>query len=399
MSDSHQDATIPPVRPRIAALIVAAGRGVRAGGGRPKQYRQINGEAVLTRSVRMFHQHPDIADLRVVIHPDDRALYEAAVAGIELSEPVSGGATRQDSVRAGLEALADGPTPPEIVLIHDAARCFVPAAVISRVIAASDPESHTGAIPGLPVADTLKRAAKGAITATVDRSDLYRAQTPQGFPFNALLAAHRAVAGQALTDDAAVAEAAGMTVRIVEGAESNIKLTRPEDFSMQTDRAMEPRVGSGFDVHRFEPGDHVWLCGVRIPHSHGLKGHSDADAGLHALTDAILGALADGDIGTHFPPADPRWKGTASDAFLRHAAALAAARGGRIVHCDVTLICERPKIGPHKDAMRARIADILGLAEDRVSVKATTTEKLGFTGRGEGLAAEAVATLLLPADD
>jgi len=398
MSDSLNNATTPPRRPRIAALIVAAGRGVRAGGGLPKQYRQAGGEPVLTRSVQAFLTHPEVTELRVVIHPDDRALYEAAVAGLDLPAPVHGGATRQESVRAGLEALAAAPAPPDIVLIHDAARCFVPAEVITRVLAAIDTDGPGGAIPGLPVADTLKRAPGGAIAATVDRTGLYRAQTPQGFPFKAILDAHRAAAGQALTDDAAVAEAAGMTVRIVEGAESNIKLTRPEDFTMQTDRAMEPRVGAGFDVHRFEPGDHVWLCGVRIAHDRGLKGHSDADAGLHALTDAILGALADGDIGAHFPPSDPRWKDAASDAFLRYAAKLVAARGGRIAHCDITLICERPKIGPHTAAMRARIADILAIAESRVSVKATTTEKLGFTGRGEGLAAEAVATLLLPAD-
>jgi len=398
MSDSLNNAITPPQRPRIAALIVAAGRGVRAGGELPKQYRQVGGDTVLAHSVQTFRAHPEVTELRVVIHPDDRALYEAAVAGLDLPAPVHGGATRQESVRAGLEALAAAPAPPDIVLIHDAARCFVPAEVISRVLSAIDADGPGGAIPGLPVADTLKRAPGGAIAATVDRTGLYRAQTPQGFPFKAILDAHRAAAGQALTDDAAVAEAAGMTVRIVEGAESNIKLTRPEDFTMQTDRAMEPRVGAGFDVHRFEPGDHVWLCGVRIAHDRGLKGHSDADAGLHALTDAILGALADGDIGAHFPPSDPRWKDAASDAFLRHAAKLVAARGGRIAHCDITLICERPKIGPHTAAMRARIADILAIAESRVSVKATTTEKLGFTGRGEGLAAEAVATLLLPAD-
>ena len=386
--------------PRVAAVIVAAGRGIRAGGGLPKQYRTIGDRMVLSRAVAVFAHHPRIDTIRVVIHPDDRLLYEAAVAAIDLPDPVPGGATRQESVRAGLEALAAG-TPPEIVLIHDAARCFVSAAVIDRVIDAVD-ATH-GAVPALPVSDTLKRADGDLVHGTVARAGLYRAQTPQGFPFAAILAAHRAVATRDdLTDDAAVAEAAGLAVRLVAGAEENIKLTTEADFARLTRReeatARETRTGFGFDVHRFVPGDHLWLCGVRITHSATLKGHSDADVALHALTDALLGAIADGDIGDHFPPSDPEWRGAPSHRFLAHAAHLVRARGGEITHCDVTILCEAPKIGPHRAAMRTRIAGILGIAVARVSLKATTTEGLGFTGRGEGIAAQAVATVLLPGD-
>ncbi len=386
--------------PRVAAVIVAAGRGIRAGGGLPKQYRTIGDRMVLSRTVAAFARHPRIDDIRVVIHPDDRVLYEASVAGIDLPDPVPGGATRQDSVRAGLEALAAG-TPPKIVLIHDAARCFVSAAVIDRVIDAVD-ATH-GAVPALPVSDTLKRADGDLVRGTVARAGLYRAQTPQGFPFAAILAAHRAVATRDdLTDDAAVAEAAGLAVRLVAGAEENVKLTTEADFARLTRRekatAREPRTGFGFDVHRFAPGDHLWLCGMRIAHSATLKGHSDADVALHALTDALLGAIADGDIGDHFPPGDPEWRGAPSHRFLAHAAHLVRERGGEITHCDVTILCEAPRIGPHRAAMRARIAGILGIAVARVSLKATTTEGLGFTGRGEGIAAQAVATVLLPGD-
>lgn len=383
--------------PRVAALIVAAGRGVRAGGGLPKQYRPVGGRPVLAWSAAAFARHPRVAEVRVAIHPDDRALYDAAGAGLNLGAPVHGGATRQDSVRLGLEALAT--EAPDIVLIHDAARAFVSAALIGRVVDAIAPGA--GAIPALPVTDTLKRGGD-LVEATVPRDGLWRAQTPQGFPFAPILAAHRQAQGRALTDDAAVAEAAGLPVAIVAGAEENVKLTAPEDFARAAPPApavLEPRTGTGFDVHRFEPGDHVWLCGVKVAHEVGLKGHSDADVGLHALTDAILGALANGDIGTHFPPSDPQWRGAPSDKFLAHAAGLVARAGGRIAHADVTLICERPKIGPHKSAMRARIADILGLDPTRVSVKATTTEGLGFTGRREGIAAQAAATLLLPAPE
>jgi len=394
MAQSGFLATNPP---RIATLIVAAGRGVRAGGGQPKQYRRLGGQSVLARALRPFLGHAAISEIRVVIHPDDRSLYDRETAGLDLADPVVGGATRHDSVRRGLEALAAGTSPPDIVLIHDAARCFVSTQVIDRVLAGID--DNCGAIPALPVADTLKRAIDGMVTMTVSRDALWRAQTPQGFPFPAILEAHRAASTTEMTDDAAVAEAAELAVRIVEGEESNRKLTHASDFLHNEDQeapSFEPRVGSGFDVHRFTDGNHVWVCGVKVPHTQGLVGHSDADAGLHALTDALLGAIASGDIGKHFPPSDPKWKDASSDRFLAHAAALVATVGGRITHCDVTLICERPKLAPYIDAMRERIAEILEIDATRVSVKATTTEKLGFAGRGEGLAAQAVATVILP---
>ncbi|GER08114.1 bifunctional enzyme IspD/IspF [Iodidimonas muriae] len=391
MSQSQVNATNPP---RIAVLIVAAGRGYRAGGGIPKQYRKLGTDYVLSKTIRAFACHERIDSVRVVIHPDDRAFYDEAARDFDIAPPTHGGATRQASVRAGLESLAD--SAPDIVLIHDAARCFISQAVIDRVIDAVD--AQTGAIPALAVTDTIKRANGDYIETTVPRDLLWRAQTPQGFPYRPILNAHRQVADKNLdlTDDAAVAEFVGLKVRLAQGDEENIKLTNPQDFQTSHSVALEPRTGNGFDVHRFEPGDHLWLCGVKVPHSAKLKGHSDADVGLHALTDAILGALADGDIGTHFPPDDPQWKGAASDKFLSYAGDLVAKAGGRITHCDVTLICERPKIGSHKNAMRTRIAEILGVAEARVSVKATTTEELGFTGRREGIAAQATATLLLP---
>lgn len=381
---------------RVAAVIVAGGRGVRAGGGLPKQYRRLAGQPVLRHTVAAFAGHGRVDSVQVVIHPDDRALYEQAVAGLDVRTPVFGGDTRQASVLAGLEALADAA--PTVVLIHDAARAFVSAAVIDGVVDAVL-ATGDGAIPALPVTDTLKRGGD-VVEATVDRAGLNRAQTPQGFPYSTILAAHQRAREEALTDDAAVAEAAGLAVRLVAGEEDNVKLTTAEDFARAEARLSgalgDVRTGTGFDVHRFEPGDHVWLCGVRVPHSEGLKGHSDADVGLHAITDAILGALGAGDIGEHFPPTDARWKDAASDRFLAHAGQLVAERGGTVAHVDVTLICERPRLGPHKPAMVARVADILGLDASRVSVKATTTEKLGFTGRGEGIAAQAVATLRLP---
>jgi 2-C-methyl-D-erythritol 4-phosphate cytidylyltransferase/2-C-methyl-D-erythritol 2,4-cyclodiphosphate synthase len=318
------------------------------------------------------------------------------LAGLDLLPPVAGGAARQDSARLGLESL--GEFAPSRVLIHDAARPFVDHAVVDRVLDALD--HAPGAIPALPVADTVKRGEHGFVTGTLDRSGLWRVQTPQGFDYRAILDAHRAVAGMELTDDAAVAERAGLAVRLVEGSEMNFKVTAPEDFAraekLATGGGGDYRTGQGFDVHAFGPGDHVWLCGLKVPHDHGLIGHSDADVGLHALTDAILGALGAGDIGMHFPPGDPKWRNAPSHLFLRHAAELVAKEHGRIVHVDVTLICEAPRVGPHRAAMVAKIAEILGLAPDRVSVKATTTEKLGFLGRGEGMAAQAVATLLLP---
>jgi 2-C-methyl-D-erythritol 4-phosphate cytidylyltransferase/2-C-methyl-D-erythritol 2,4-cyclodiphosphate synthase len=381
------------------ALLVAAGRGTRFGGALPKQYRRLAGQAVLRHSVRAFLDHPVIDRVIVVIDPACRDLYDAAVGDLPLDPPVDGGDTRQDSVRRGLEALAARPPEPARVLIHDAARPLVDADTIAGVVAALD--AAPGAIAAVPVADTLKRAVETgtAIADTVDRTGLWRAQTPQGFRFRPILEAHRTAAGGALTDDAAVAEAAGLAVRLVPSTEENFKVTTEADL----DRAeallaakSETRTGTGFDVHRFGPGDHVMLCGIALPHDRGLLGHSDADVGLHALTDAILGAIAAGDIGQHFPPTDPQWKGAASDAFLRHAGDLVAARGGRIVNLDVTLICERPKVGPHRPAMAGRIAAILDLPVDRVGVKATTTEGLGFPGRGEGIAAQAVATVALP---
>ena len=379
-----------------AVILVAAGRGERAGGAVPKQYRVVAGRALLAHTAAAFLDHPAVGTVVVVIDPACRDLYDSAVAGLALAEPVAGGRTRQESVLCGLRALA--PSAPTCVLIHDAARAAPGAALIGRVLDAIT--SGGGAIPALPVTDTLKRGGSGLIETTVPREGLFRAQTPQGFDFAAILAAHEAAAGEELTDDAAVAERAGMPVRLVPGDEGNIKVTNPEDFDRIAARIAPPRddvrVGNGFDVHRFGPGESIMLCGVPVAHSHGLIGHSDADVGLHALTDAILGALGDGDIGQHFPPNDAQWRGASSDRFLAHAAGLVQARGGVIGHADVTLICERPKVGPHRDAMRARIAAILGIDMDRISVKATTTEELGFTGRREGIAAQATAVVRLP---
>lgn len=377
------------------ALIVAAGRGQRAGRGLPKQYRTLAGLAVLRRACLAFLGHPRVGSVRVVINPTDRAHYDTAVAGLHLPEPVAGGESRQESCLRGLEALANG-TAPDSVLIHDAARPFVDAATIGRVIDALD--RSPAVIAGVPVTDTLKRVESGGrVATTVERAGLWRAQTPQGFKFGSILRAHRAAAGRALTDDAAVAEASGLAVVMVEGSESNMKLTSEDDFR-RAERMLsgcDIRVGTGFDVHRFGPGSRVMLCGIAIPHDRGLQGHSDADAGLHALTDAILGAVAGGDIGSHFPPSDPQWRGADSAEFLRKAVSLVTGRGGEIRHLDVTLICETPKVGPHRGAMRERIAEVAGVPAERVSVKATTTEGLGFTGRGEGIAAQAIATICL----
>jgi 2-C-methyl-D-erythritol 4-phosphate cytidylyltransferase/2-C-methyl-D-erythritol 2,4-cyclodiphosphate synthase len=380
------------------ALVVAAGRGTRLGGERPKQYRPLGGQALLRHSVERLAAHPRIDRVRVIYHPADQDLYDAAVSGLDILPPVPGGAARQDSARLGLESLES--FAPLRVLIHDAARPFIDQGVVDRVLDAL--EQAPGAIPALPVADTVKRGTSGVVTETLDRGSLWRVQTPQGFDYRAILAAHRAVAGMELTDDAAVAERAGLTVRLVEGAESNFKVTTTDDYARAekliggSTGSGDYRSGQGFDVHAFGPGDHIWLCGLKIPHSHGLVGHSDADVGLHALTDAILGALGAGDIGMHFPPSDPKWRGAPSHLFLRHAADLVAQAKGRIVHVDVTMMCEAPRIGPHREAMVAKIAEILALPTNRVSVKATTTEKLGFLGRSEGMAAQAIATLQLP---
>jgi 2-C-methyl-D-erythritol 4-phosphate cytidylyltransferase/2-C-methyl-D-erythritol 2,4-cyclodiphosphate synthase len=378
------------------ALVVAAGRGTRLGGALPKQYLDLGGKMLLRHALDSLTRHRGIAAVRVVFDPGDAAYYEQATQGLDLLPPVAGGAKRQDSVRLGLESLAT--LNPVRVLVHDGARPFLDAGLVDRVLAALD--ESPAAIPALPLRDTVKRGAGGVIAQTVERADLWRAQTPQGFRYKEILAAHRGVIGEDLPDDAAVAERAGLPVRLIEGSEDNIKVTTADDLAraarILSARLGEVRTGQGFDVHAFGPGDHVWLCGVKVPHERALIGHSDADAGLHALTDAILGALGAGDIGVHFPPSDAQWRGAPSHKFLRHAAELVKQAGGAISHVDVTLICERPKIGPHRAAMVRRVAEILELDEKRVSVKATTTEQLGFTGRGEGIAAQAVATLRLP---
>jgi 2-C-methyl-D-erythritol 4-phosphate cytidylyltransferase / 2-C-methyl-D-erythritol 2,4-cyclodiphosphate synthase len=382
--------------PSVYALVVAAGRGSRFGSDVPKQYLALGGTVVLRHAVAALAKHPRIRNVLVTIRPEDGALFDRAVAGLQVMTPVMGGPTRQDSVRLGLEALAG--ERPDRVLIHDGARPFPDPALIDRVIDGLDRAS--AAIPCLPLRDTIKLVEGGLVRATVDRSQLWRAQTPQGFLYDAILAAHRTMAGRALTDDAAMAEAAGLTPLLVAGAEDNLKITTAEDLAaaerMIAARQIDVRVGQGFDAHAFAPGDHVWLCGVRIPNDAALAGHSDADVGLHALTDAVLGAVGEGDIGMHFPPGDPQWRGASSDQFLRHAADLVRARDGGIAAVDVTIICERPRIGPHREAMIARVAALLGIASYRVSVKATTTDRLGFTGRGEGIAAQAIATIRLP---
>ena len=368
---------------RNVALIVAAGSGSRAGGEVPKQYRKIAGKALLAHAIDHL-SHPRIEAVQVVIGAGQEAAYADAAGGRALLAPVIGGATRRESVANGLAALGDA----DIVLIHDAARPFLPAAVIDRLLDAL--ESHDGAVPALPVVDTLSSRDGDA----VDRDALVRVQTPQAFRLGAIRAAHAAWTGDEPTDDAQVARAAGLDVVIVDGDPALDKLTYAADFARAEATRLVPRTGTGFDVHAFGPGDHVWLGGIRIPHDRGLRGHSDADVALHALTDALLGAIAAGDIGDHFPPSDPRWKGAPSSLFLEHARELIAAGGGRIVHADLTIICEAPRIGPHRDAMRRLIAGLLRLPETRISVKATTTERLGFTGRGEGIAAQAVATVL-----
>ena len=366
------------------ALIVAAGRGTRAGGGIPKQYRMLADKPVLAHAVARFDGL--VEEVVVVIHPDDTALAESCCPG---ARRILGGATRSDSVRAGLEAVR---TP--FVLVHDAARATVPRRVVTDVLGAL--EHHDAAAPALPVTDALWVGA-GRVEGVRDRAGLLRAQTPQGFRTEALRAAYAAFRGEA-ADDVAVARAAGMDVAVVPGHEDNLKITQPGDFAraarLLERTAMDVRLGNGFDVHRFGPGDHVMLCGLRVPHERGLQGHSDADVGLHALADALYGALAEGDIGRHFPPSDQRWKGAESGQFLAHAAALATRRGFAIANLDATLICEHPKIGPHAEAMRARVAEIAGIELGRVSVKATTTERLGFAGRGEGVACQATAALV-----
>jgi len=391
--------------PSLAIIIVAAGRGQRAGEGLPKQYRQLCGRMVLTRTIEALHTAAPQAKLLTVIHPDDGNLYEDAIAAVISSAQatllpyVHGGATRQHSCRVGLEALqALGP---DVVLIHDAARPFATVALIQRAVDAA--LKHGAAVPGLFVTDTIKQVdAEGRIISTPQRDALRAVQTPQSFQYELILRAHRkaASAPDDKTDDAAVAEFAGHAVHVFDGDAQNIKLTTPQDFEKAEARLMaqltDIRMGQGFDVHAFTDGDHVILGGVKIPHSKKLLGHSDADVLMHAITDAIYGALADGDIGSHFPPSDPQWKGAASDIFLRHAAQSVRKLGGIIAHIDGTIICEAPRVGPHRDAIRAKLAKIIGIDVSRVAVKATTSEELGFTGRREGIAAMALATIRLP---
>lgn len=393
------------------AVIVAAGRGERAAGisKGPKQYIELAGKTVLARTLGIFLGHPGITAIQVVVHEDDIDLYEKAIAELgihdRLRKPVCGGASRQQSVRNGLEA-ADGKNGFEVALIHDAARPLVSIAELDALLAAL--ETEPGVILGLPLMDTLKRVDGDSrqIIDTLPRTGLWRALTPQGFHFKSLLAAHRAAArtpAVELTDDAAVAEAFGIPVKVIPGRAENIKITLPSDFAMaeqliaaQAEEAtlVDVRTGQGFDVHKFAPGNSVWLCGVEIPHTQKLDGHSDADVGLHALTDAILGALGDGDIGQHFPPTDPQWRGAASHIFLEDAVRRVASAGARLTNVDVTLMCEAPKIGPHREGMIARLSEILMIERERIGVKATTTEGLGFTGRQEGIAAMASATLV-----
>lgn len=385
-ADLHLAAmTIPAT---YAAIITAAGRGTRAGEGLPKQWRGLAGQSVLERSIAAFSGFPRIV---VTLAPEDMARGLAELAGPVVL--VAGGATRSDSVRAALESLeGSGATH---VLIHDGARPLVSPRVIDGVVAALAAGAPAAA-PALPVTDALWRAADGRVTGTASREGLFRAQTPQGFALDAILAAHRAHP-EGAADDVELAIRAGLPVTVTAGDEDNLKLTWPEDFA-RAERilgdAMDIRLGNGFDVHAFTTGDHVWLCGVKIPHDKALLGHSDADVGMHALTDAIYGALAQGDIGRHFPPSDPQWKGAESHIFLRHAAMLARQMGYEISNADVTLICERPKVGPHAGAMALRLSEIVGVEPDRVSVKATTSERLGFTGREEGIAAIATVTLV-----
>lgn len=390
----------------LAIVVVAAGRGSRAGSEIPKQYRQLAGRPLLAHTLEALMKAAPSATVLPVIHSDDRELYRSSLAPFggnpHLSEPVFGGATRQASVWLGLEALAGQQSSPDIVLIHDAARLFVSDALIGRAVAAGT--THGAAIPGVPLFDTIKEIdAFDFVAATPPRPRLRAVQTPQAFHFDLILAAHRNAAAKGvseLTDDAAVAEWAGHRVHVFAGEESNMKITTPEDLLAAEARLLRDlvdiRTGQGYDVHAFGPGDHVWLGGLKIAHDHSLVGHSDADVLIHAITDALLGALADGDIGSHFPPSDPQWRGAASKIFLAAAATKVRARRGAISHIDATVVCEKPKLGPHRDAIRASIATIVEIPLDRVAVKATTSEGLGFTGRGEGIAALATATIRLP---
>ncbi|HEY4200261.1 MAG TPA: bifunctional 2-C-methyl-D-erythritol 4-phosphate cytidylyltransferase/2-C-methyl-D-erythritol 2,4-cyclodiphosphate synthase [Devosiaceae bacterium] len=391
----------------IAAIVVAAGRGERATSAAnvtPKQYRLVANVPILSRTIKALLEVPAISVILPVIHADHAERYAGlSLSADKLLPPVTGGATRQASVLAGLMALSR--LRPDIVLIQDAARPFVDAELIDGVLAAL--AEHDAALPAMPVTDTIKKAPDGVtVTSTEDRHILYAAQTPQGFRYPQILSAHMRASTlpREFTDDASIAEWAGLSVALSRGSARNIKITHPEDFAraerlIAGNTVMETRVGTGFDVHAFEPGDAVWLGGIRIPHTAKLNGHSDADVALHALTDALYGALGEGDIGTFFPPSDPRWKGAASSIFLRHAAGLVAGRSGRIVNLDVTIVCQAPRIAPHVPAMKQAIADACGITAARVTIKATTSEGLGFTGREEGVVAMAVASIELPRED
>ena len=392
---------------KVAVVVVAAGRGERAGqADGPKQYRRIGGKAVIWHTLKAFLDHPRVGPIAVAIHADDSELFAAAAGEFAACvTTVVGGATRQDSTRFALIALQE--SRPQAVLIHDGVRPFISPEVIDRAISGID-ASH-GSLPSLPVSDTLKKEAfDRTVAETVPRAGLHSAQTPQGFPFEPIFSAHQRAfeAGRSdFTDDSAIAEWAGIPVRLVLGSPDNVKLTWAKDIAMADQRLSgqaisfpDVRTGNGYDVHSFEAGDHVWLCGVKIAHSKKLNGHSDADVGLHALTDALLATCGAGDIGTHFPPSDPQWKGAASRQFVEHAASIVRSRGGRIANADVTLICEAPKVGPHRAAMTAELADMLRIAPERISIKATTNEKLGFIGREEGIAAIATASVVYPGE-
>ena len=378
------------------AIIVAAGRGHRLGGEIPKQYLDVGGMPILRRTVNVFQENPAIDLIQVIIHPDDRELYDAAVSDMGLPEPVAGGDTRQKSVLNGLESISEHR--PEYVFIHDAARPFLDQQLLNNLI--DEVKNYGAVIPALSVTDTIKYMTADTIDSTLDRNYLYRAQTPQAFRYKAIFMAHRRFENNDLTDDSAIAEKGGLKVRVVAGSEENFKITTKDDLEkaelMTGNNYTDVRIGYGMDVHAFEKGDHVILGGVKIPHDKSLKGHSDADVALHAITDAVLGAIAAGDIGEHFPPSVAKWKGASSDIFLKHAAKLVDDKDGVIASIDLTIVCEAPKIGPHRDLIRDKISEIIDLDINRISVKATTTEKLGFTGKGEGIMAQAVATVRLP---
>jgi 2-C-methyl-D-erythritol 4-phosphate cytidylyltransferase / 2-C-methyl-D-erythritol 2,4-cyclodiphosphate synthase len=391
-------------KPKVFVIIVAAGRGNRFGGNLPKQYAPLLGQTILRRTTDFFLNHPGVNHVVPVIHADDHALFEISIAGVNSSKLASaciGGATRQASVLAGLTSIVkDHQNTDDIVLIHDAARPFVSDQLISRAISAG--QQFGAAVPGADVTDTIVGIENDSISTTPDRASLKAVQTPQAFRLDLILAAHEKAAAaknQTFTDDGSIARFAGHKVHVFQGDPQNMKITTQDDLVQATQKLnafLISRTASGYDVHAFGEGDHVWLCGLKIPHNAGFIAHSDGDVALHALTDALLGAMADGDIGRHFPPSENRWKGASSDQFLRFAADRLRARGGILDCLDVTLICEAPKIGPHADAMRQRVSEIVDIPVSNISVKATTTERLGFTGRKEGIAALASATIRLP---